>query len=559
MILRRLVSLILDGAWPRADATAAAHAAAVKAGHAADVFLSNHLIVSYAGSGHLEAARRVFDGMPRRNLVSWSALISCCTRSGRPDLALELFARTGGTLRPNEHVYASAARSCAALRALAAGAQVHAGAVKSGLLGASFVANSIVTMYMKCGCFDEGYAVFRTLAEPTAVSYNAVISGLAASSRPEKGREMFRLMKLRGLRPDRFSYASALGICIDLENPYIGAALHCDTVKIGVNVSAFVGNVILDMYSKHGTMAEAEQVFLSVEEKDAVTWNTYIAAHSRRGGHTETLKLFKDMLMDANVSPDNFTHASALSACAELSLIRHGRQVHCRLIRSREDTDVATGNAVIGMYARCGHMVLAARAFGQLRDPNSCSWNTMISGFGKQGRAREAIETFDRMKEAGIAPDSVTFTALLAACSHAGLVNEGMGYFNSMSGAAYGVPPRAEHVSCVVDLLGRAGRLEEAEEHVTASAFRDDPVVLGSLLSASRVHGDAGVGGRAAGRLLALGPATTSPYVLLSQLQASGGRWGGAAEAWRMLKGGGAGAGAGRKKDAGRRVVVDLR
>ncbi|CAN6244826.1 unnamed protein product [Urochloa humidicola] len=554
MILRRLVSLILDGAWPCADATAAAHGAAVKAGHAADVFLSNHLIVSYAGSGLLESARSVFDEMPRRNLVSWSALISCCTRGGRPDLALELFARMGGAPRPNEHVYASVARSCTALRTLAAGAQVHAGALKSGLLGAPFVANSVVTMYMKCGCFDNGYAVFSTIPEPTVVSYNTVISGLAASSRPEKGLEMFRVMKLRGLRPDKFSYAAALGICIDLENSKIGAALHCDTVKIGVNASAFVGNVILDMYSKHGTMAETEQVFLSVEEKDAVTWNTYIAAHSRRGGHMEALKLFKERLVDANdVSPDNFTLASALAACAELSLIRHGRQVHCRLIRSRQDTDVAVSNAVISMYARCGHMVFAARVFEHLRGRNLCSWNTLISGFGKQGRAKEAIEAFERMKGAGVAPDSITFTGLLAACNHAGLVNQGMEYFNSMS-EIHGVSPGAEHVSCVVDLLGRAGRLEEAEDHVMASAFRDDPVVLGSLLSASRVYGDAGVGGRAAGRLLALGPATSSPYVLLSQLHASGGRWDGAAGAWRMLDGG-AGAGRMKGKDAGRSVV----
>ncbi|KAG2651797.1 pentatricopeptide repeat-containing protein At5g16860-like [Panicum virgatum] len=547
MILRRLVSLVLDGSWPRARATVAAHAAAVRAGHAADVFLCNHLIVSYAGCGLLDAARRVFDEMPRRNLVSWSALISCCARAGRPELALELFARMGGA-RPSEHVYASVARSCAALRALASGAQVHAHAAKSGLLGASFVANSIVTMYMKCGCFDEGYGVFRALAEPTVVSYNAAISGLAASSRPEKGLEVFGLMKLRGLRPDRFSYGAALGICSGLENPNIGAALHCDTVKIGLDVTPFVGNVILDMYSKHGTITEAEQVFLSVEEKDAVTWNTYIAAHSRHGGHTEALMLFKNML-DTDVCPDDFTYASALTACAELSLIRHGGQVHCHLIRCREDTDVAVGNAVISMYARCGHMVLAVRAFDRLPYRNLCSWNTLISGFGKQGHAREAIATFERMKGTGIAPDSITFTGLLAGCNHAGLVDEGMEYLNSMSGR-YGVSPGAEHVSCAIDLLGRAGRLKEAEDRVLASASRDDPVVLGSLLAASRAHGDADVGERAAGRLLALGPATTSPYVLLSHLHASGGRWGAAAEAWRMLRGGAA-----RKKNAGRSVV----
>ncbi|KAJ1279677.1 hypothetical protein BS78_04G172700 [Paspalum vaginatum] len=539
MILRGLVSLILDGAATssRAHATAAAHAAASKSGHAADVFLCNHLIVSYARSGLLEAARRVFGEMPRQNLVSWSALISAYAQSGEPELALELFARMGFDARPNEHVYASAARSCAALRALAAGAHVHADALKRGFLGASFVANSIVSMYMKCGCYEAGCGVFRTLSAPNLVSYNAVISGLAASSQPEMGLDMFRLVKLRDLRPDRFSYAAALGICNDLEITDTGKALHCDAVKIGLDVTAFVGNVILDMYSKCGTTREAERAFSSVEVKDAVTWNTYITAHSRRGGHMEALALFKDMV-DADVAPDNFTFASALSACGELSLLRHGEQVHGHLIRSRDGADVAVGNAAMSMYARCGQMASAARAFGSLRAPNLLSWNTLISGFGKQGHAGDAIAAFERMKEAGTAPDSITFTGLLAACSHAGLVSQGVEYLDAMS-VAYGVSPSAEHVSCVVDLLGRAGRLEAAEGHVEASALRDDPVALGSLLSACRVHGDTGAGERVSRRLLALGPRTSSPYVLLSHLYASGGRWDGVAEARRrMLKGG---------------------
>jgi pentatricopeptide repeat protein len=302
------------------------------------------------------------------------------------------------------------------------------------------------------------------------------------------------------------------------------------------------------MYSKHGTIAEAEQVFLSVGVKDAVTWNTYIAANTQRGGHTEALKLFKDMV-DASVCPDNFTFASVLAACGELSLFRHGRQVHGHLIRSRDDVDVAVRNAIMSMYARCGQMVFAARVFDRSPDHNLLSWNTLISGFSKQGHAEEAMDAFERMKETGMAPDSITFTGLLAASNHAGLVNQGMEYFSSMV-RTYGVSPRAEHFSCVIDLLGRAGRLKDAEGHVQASAFRDDPVVLGSLLSACRVHGDTDVGGRVAERLLALGPATSSPYVLLSHLYASGGRWDGVAEAWRMLKDGAA-----KKKDAGCSVV----
>lgn len=182
MILRRLVAL-LRGNTDRSCVRAAASA------HAADVRLSNHLLNAYTKSGSLALAE-----MPHRNLVSWSALISGHDQARRPDLALELFARMDA--QPNEYVYASV------LRALDVGTQVHADAVKSRFLGVSFVANSVVSMYMKCGCVDEGYGVFRTLVEPNFVSYNAVISGLAESSQLERGLEVFRLIKLRGLRPD---------------------------------------------------------------------------------------------------------------------------------------------------------------------------------------------------------------------------------------------------------------------------------------------------------------------------------------------------------------------
>jgi pentatricopeptide repeat protein len=185
-----------------------------------------------------------------------------------------------GDEQPNEHSYANMTRSCTALHVPATGAQVHTHAVKSGFLSASFMAKSIVSMYMKCGCYEAKYDVFRSLSEPNLVSHNAMIAGLAASSQPEMGLDVFRLMKLHEMRPNRFLYVVALVICSKLEDSSIGAALHCDTIKVGLDVTTFVGNVILGMYSKHGTIMAAEQVFLSVEDKDVVTWNTYIVAHS---------------------------------------------------------------------------------------------------------------------------------------------------------------------------------------------------------------------------------------------------------------------------------------
>ncbi|KAJ6407984.1 hypothetical protein OIU84_011319 [Salix udensis] len=362
-------------------------------------------------------------------------------------------------------------------------------------------------MYMKCGKCSDALLAYNEALELDPVAYNALITGFVENQQPDKGFEVFRMMYQEGFLPDRFTFVGLLGTCNGRDDMKRGELLHCQTIKLKLDSSAFIGNLIITMYSKLNLLEEAEKAFRSIEEKDIISWNTFLSSCSHCNDHEKALQVFKEMLNECRVRPDEFTFASALAACSGLASMCNGKQIHGHLIRTRLYQDVGVGNAL-----------------------------------GK------AIELFAKMKTVGVKPDSVTFVGLLTASNHAGLVDEGLVYFNSME-RTYGISPEIEHFSCLIDLLGRAGRLNEAEEYMKRFPFAHDTVVLGSLLSACRLHGDVDTGKRFARQLLKLQPVTTSPYVLLSNLYASDEMWDGVVEAWKLLKG------SGLKKEPGHSLI----
>ncbi|KAL0308294.1 UNVERIFIED_CONTAM: Pentatricopeptide repeat-containing protein [Sesamum radiatum] len=241
------------------------------------------------------------------------------------------------------------------------------------------------------------------------------------------------------------------------------------------------------------------------------------------------------MVMEHNVKPDDFTYASVLAAAAGLASMRYGKEIHAHLFRTRLDWDIGVGNALINMYAKSGSISLGYTSFEQMEIHNIVSWNSIIAAFATHGLAEKAFALFNEMMTAGVEPDSVTFLEMLTACSHSGLAEGGQAIFNSMN-KVYGITPNIEHLCCLVDLLGRAGRVTEAEEYIQRYSAADDAVVLGSLLSACRLHEGVAVGERIARRLLELHPVTSSPYVLLSNLYASDRKWESVAGARKMLQ-----------------------
>lgn len=391
---------------------------------------------------------------------------------------------------------------------------------------------------MKCGCFNDALSVFACSSEPDSVAYNALITGFIENQQLEKGFEMFQLMQQQGLVPDRFTFVGLLTSCADSEKLQRGMAFHCQTIKFKLDSTAFIGNVMITMYSKFGLIQEAEKLFRRIREKDVISWNTFLAACSNCEDYEKSLRAFREMLNEEGIRPDDFTFSSALAACAGFASIHPGKQIHAYLIRTKLNKDMGVGNALMNLYAKCGSIGYASTVFNKMICRNLVSWNTIITGYGNHGLGGKALELFEQMKSTGVKPDSVTFVGLLMACNHAGLVDKGLELFISME-ETYGLAPDLEHFSCLVDLLGRAGRLAEAEDYMKKFPFGQDPIILGSLLSACRLHGDTTIGERLGQQLLKLQPETTSPYVLLSNMYASDEMWNSVAEARKMLKGSG--------------------
>ncbi|PWA75391.1 tetratricopeptide-like helical domain-containing protein [Artemisia annua] len=511
------------------------HAVAIKTGFKSNVIISNHVLNMYAKCGHIEYARQVFEEMPQRNVVTWSAMISGYEQAGKALKAVEMFSRME-VAQANEFVFASVVSACARMLGVNVGKRIHAQAVVLGYGGVSFVSNSLVSMYMKCGRCGDALAVFMRCCEPNDVAYNAMINGLVENGEVGKAYEMFRRMCQQGLVPNRFSLAGLLGKCTAPNDLWVGMELHCLAIKLNLESIAFVGNVLIMMYSKFSLLEEAEKIFWSIEEKDMISWNTFIAAYCHALDYTKGIKVFYEMLRTHNSTPDDFTYTSALSACSGLASSLLGRQIHGYLIRTRLNYDTGVANALVNMYAKCGSIKHAVTIFNQTRFHNLLSWNTLMAGFANHGLGKQAIELFNQMKELHMKPDSVTFIALLSALNHTGgLVNEGKIYFNTMQ-ETYGITPNVEHVACIVDLLGRARRVKEAEEYMEKYSFEQDPVVLGCLLSACRVHGELDIGKRTAERFSKIKKVSTSPYVLLSNLYASESMWDGVAETRKELK-----------------------
>ncbi|KAI3443422.1 hypothetical protein Pfo_000087 [Paulownia fortunei] len=513
------------------------HAAAIKTGTQAETFIGNHILNFYAKCGRIDSAHQLFDEMAQRNLVTWSAMISGYDQSSRPHLALQIFRQMQKCFKPNQFVFASALSSCSSFKDLNLGQQIHAQALKLSHASVSFVLNSLILMYMKCGMCTHALLIFTDCQSDflTLVSYNIAITGLVENKQQEKGIEMFIIMCQHGLVPDRFTFAGLLGPGERIYDLSVVMQLHCQMVKLGLDYMAFSGNVLITLYSKFNLIGESEKLLRSIEKRDAISWNTAIAACCRCEDNSKALGVFKEMLMDHNVNPDDFTYASVLSAAAGLASMRIGKEIHAHLIRTRSDWDVAVGNALVNMYAKSGSIISGYTIFEQMEIRNLVSWNSIIAAFANHGLAEKAIALFEEMMRVGQEPDSVTFLQLLTACNHSGLANEGQALFNSMS-KVYGVTPNVEHFCCLVDLLGRAGRVTEAEEYTHKYSIGDDAVVLGSLLSACRLHGGIIAGEQIAKRLLELHPVTTSPYVLLSNLYASNRKWDGVAGARKMLQ-----------------------
>eukprot|EP01018_Ginkgo_biloba_P025321 Gb_09960 [translate_table: standard] len=489
------------------------------------------LITGYAQNDRLHDARHLFDKMTERNVVSWNAMIAGYGHYKSGLEALKLFAqmRKEG-MKPNQFTFSNVLSIDARSEALEHGTQVHTQIIKTGFQSGVTVGNALINMYAKCDRIDNarnmfdkmperdvvsgtaliaGYAqndrinearqLFNKMVERNVVSWNAMIAGYTQNGYSEEAMELFSQMQWEGSQPNQATYAGVLKACAGLEALKKGKDIHGHIIKTGFESDVFVGSALVDI----ANMKPNQFTFSSV--------------------------------ISACINPDQSTFTGMLSVCADLAALEQGRHVHAHIIKKEFDSDILVGNALISMYGKCGSIDNARQVLDKMQKRDMVSWNAMITGYAQHGNGKDALQLFKEMQQSGIKPNHVTFIGVLSACSHSGLVKEGWLYFQSMS-QNHHITPRADHYACMVDLLGRAGQLDEAEDFIENMPCEPDAVVWGALLGACKIHVNLELGKHAAERLFELEPQNTAAYVVLSNICATVGRWDEVAEVRIRMK-----------------------
>lgn len=348
------------------------------------------------------------------------------------------------------------------------------------------------------------------------IFYNALISGHTYSSRIFDALLFFCAMREEGLLVDSVTMLSLVSGCTVPSHLNVGMCLHGCCVKFGFDGDSSVENCLLTMYVKCGEVAHARRVFDKMRERNLIAWNAMISGYAQNGLARHVLDLYWEM-KSINMRPDHVTLLGVLSSCACLGAQRIGSEVERQIELCGFGCNPFLTNALINMYARCGNLMRARSIFDRMTEKSVISWTAMIGGYGIHGHGEIATDLFDEMVKSGIRPDGTAFVSVLSACSHAGLTDEGLKYFDEME-TKYGLRPGPEHYSCLVDLLGRAGRLKEAMDLINSMKVKPDGAVWGALLGACKIHKNVELAELAFERVIELEPTNIGYYVLLSNL-----------------------------------------
>ncbi|KDP35701.1 hypothetical protein JCGZ_10473 [Jatropha curcas] len=454
-----------------------------------DVFSWNAILSLYAKVGLVDDLRVIFDSMPFRDSVSYNTVISGFTRNGCASKAVEAFVRMQNEgLKPTDYTHVSVLNACTQLLDLRKGKQIHGRIITRNLGANVFIWNALIDMYAKCGEIDHARRLFDRLGNKNVVSWNSMIYGYLKNGQCEKCIDLFHEMQVLGLRPDQFTVSN-----------------------------------VLCAYFQSGFTDEAGKVFNEIRKKDNICWTTMIVGYVQNGKEGDALILFNEMLL-ANVRPDSYTFSSVVSSCAKLASLFHGQAFHGKTLLMGMDEDFLVSTALIDLYCKCGVTNDAWVVFAMMPTRNVVSWNAMIGGFAQNGKDLEALALYEKMLQEDMKPDNITFVGVLSACIHAGLVEEGNRYFESMN-KLHGLVPTLDHFACMINLLGRSGNMDKAMDLISSMPHEPNSLIWSSVLSICSVKGDIKHGEMAASRLFELDPLNAGPYIILSNMYAACGRW----------------------------------
>lgn len=531
------------------------HGSLMKMGFQDDIFISNSLIHFYGERGEIDEAKRVFDKMHERNVVSWTSLISGCAKMDQPKEAVSLFfemVKEG--IQPNEVTMVSAISACAKLGDLDLGNSVCAHIQESRLTFNAVMVNALVDMSMKCGDIEMAKQLFDDCTDRNLVLYNTILSNYVRLGKEKEALDMFCELLEQGPAPDRVTMLSAIAASAELGNLSFGRQCHAYVLRNGLESWDNIGNAIIDMYTKcckqkwacrvfdrmsnktivswnsliagfvrNGDVESAQSMFYEMPKRNLVSWNTMIRALVQESCFNDAIELFR-IMHNEGVRADRVTMMSVASACGYLGALDIAKWTYTYVGKYGIQCDMRLSTALVDMFARCGDPQSAMEVFETMKERDVSAWTAAIGAMAMGGNGVRAVKLFYEMLRQGVKPDEVVFVGVLTACSHAGLVEQGMDIFRNMKGS-HGITPQIVHYGCVVDLLGRAGLLDEALDIIKCMPMEPSDAIWGALLAACRIHKNEKMATHVVEILSESAKEKTGIQVLLSNIYASAGKW----------------------------------
>nr|AEB39773.1 pentatricopeptide repeat protein 43 [Funaria hygrometrica] len=501
------------------------HSQIASTGWQTDLTVATALISMYAKCGSPEEARKVFNQMPERNVISWNAFISCCCRHDLGKEAFQAFKQMRrDDVNPDHITFITLLNSCTSPEDLERGRYIHGKINQWGMLSNNHVANALISMYGRCGNLADAREVFYRIRRRDLGSWNAMIAANVQHGANGSAFDLFRKYRSEGGKGDKYTFINVLRAVANLEDLDAGRMIHGLVEKGGFGKDIRVLTTLIKMYSKCGSLRDAENVFSTVQEKDVVCWNAMLAAYAHSDRGQDALKLFQQMQLEG-VNPDSSTYSTALNACARLTAVEHGKKIHAQLKEAGMETDTRVSNSLIEMYSRCGCLCSAKQVFEKMLSRDINSWNALIAGYCQNGQGNIALEYYELMLRASIVPNKATFTSILSSYAQLGEEEQAFDFLESIK-KEWNMEPSEQHYAYMVAALGRAGLLKEAEEFIEEISAESAALMWESLLVACRIHLNVELAETAVEHLLDA-KAQASPAVCeqLMSIYAAAGRW----------------------------------
>ncbi|XP_022973483.1 pentatricopeptide repeat-containing protein At3g26782, mitochondrial-like isoform X1 [Cucurbita maxima] len=495
------------------------HTSILKANLHLNLFFCTTLISQYASLGSVSYAYSLFSLLQSLDVFLWNVMLRGFVDAGFYRKAMLLYAQMLDLgIRPDNFTFPFVFKACGCVQDLDFGVRVHYDSVNFGYELDVFVANSLIAMYGRCGRSELAREVFDKMPERNVVSWSSIIGAYAQNGQYSLGVSLFSLMLAEGFQLNRSVLLNVMA-CIHSEKEADDVCRMAMDHELGLNQS--VQNAAVGMYARCGRIDTAQEIFNGIHSKDLVSWASMIEAYVQADLPLKAMEIFREMTLKG-LLPDSITLLGVIRACLALGSFSQACFVHGFVIRRLFGNQIVVETAIVDLYVKCGSLIYARKVFDNIKERNVISWSTMISGYGLHGHGRKAICLFNEMKNS-TKPDHITFVSILAACSHAGLVAEGWDCFNAMS-RDFELKPGPEHYACMVDLLGRVGKLKEAFEFISKMPIRPNAGVWGALLGACRIHSNVEMAEVAAMNLLELDPENPGRYVLLYNIYLSSGK-----------------------------------